>query len=67
MVATNLIINNSRIEQVSKYKYLVTVLNESNDQTQKIKTWVELARTALIKMKNFFKNICEISKTFRHS
>ena len=50
----HLIINNKRIEQVSKYSYLGTIVNEQWEQSQEIKSRTERARAVFNKMKNIF-------------
>ena len=45
-----LIVDNTRIEKVDKYKYLGTWLTSSNDPTGEIKTRIEIARNHFLKI-----------------
>ncbi|CAG9833178.1 unnamed protein product [Diabrotica balteata] len=46
-----LTINSNVIEQVEKYQYLGTLINETNDHTAEINRRIEITRLAFIRMK----------------
>jgi len=52
-VYADLTISNTQIERVRSYKYLGAWITDTNDQTKEIKTRIEIARQAFIKMKKF--------------
>jgi hypothetical protein len=53
---TNFVINSEPIERVTHYKYLGTWVNEKWDQSQEIKTRIEIARSAFLKMRRLLSN-----------
>ena len=50
-IQTSIHLGDVPIERVYKYKYLGTWISEKNDQTTEIKTRIEMARNAFVKMK----------------
>ncbi|CAG9837802.1 unnamed protein product, partial [Diabrotica balteata] len=50
----NVYLHNEIIDQVSKYKYLGTFINEDNDSSAEFKIRIEKARSIFTKMKTVF-------------
>lgn len=50
-VQTNIMIEGKRLEQVEKYKYLGCIINEKWDHSTEIKSRIEQARAAFLKMR----------------
>lgn len=51
-----LVVNNTNIERVDSYKYLGTWVTSDIDQTKEIRTRIETARSAFVRLKKFFTN-----------
>ena len=50
----DVVVNGSRLEQVSSYKYLGAQVNEQCDCKKEIRARIELARSTFFQMRNFF-------------
>lgn len=53
---TDVFIQGERIEQVRKYNYLGTIVNENNEYSEEIKTRIGKARSAFNNMRHVFKS-----------
>ncbi|KAL1447016.1 hypothetical protein WDU94_015647 [Cyamophila willieti] len=56
ITGVNLYINQTRIERVSQYTYLGTIINESWDNSQEIRCRIGKAKTAFLTMAKVFKS-----------
>ncbi|CAG9837704.1 unnamed protein product, partial [Diabrotica balteata] len=56
ITGANLYVNQMRIERVSQYNYLGTIINESWDNTQEIKCRIGKAKSAFFTMSSVFKS-----------
>jgi hypothetical protein len=52
----NLNINNLHIEQIQQYKYLGSIINDSNSIEEEIKEWIALGIKAYYANQKFFKS-----------
>ncbi|CAG9839145.1 unnamed protein product [Diabrotica balteata] len=58
ITGANLYVNQMRIERVSQYNYLRTIINESWDNTKEIKCRIGKAKSAFLAMSSVFKKPC---------
>lgn len=55
-IQADLVVDNNRIERIRTYTYLGTRVNDEYDQSQEIRTRIEMARGAFLKMRRILCN-----------